>query len=332
MVDKQARKSKHGTILFEPVIVYLHPATPTPSIHHCHIATRSNHSYMSAQQPSLFQVARSKLQLSHGTTSSRDKCSLHRWVLLKNSLIHSQPSSPAPPCSQADVNSVYATEEDEEDDMVCADEEHDSFMFPDAGMLVDPSPPRDTPESESQWFDSLLESLGDEDVEDYANSPDDDEPPFTPPVSPMSSSDDLIGHHPVYNDPPIAMPYPIVYPPYHSSLIRPLEFDSLNCSYPPLDLALPYYESEDVDDMPVPDAIEDLSDDESDSLSTPSHSRSIPMYQDAILRPRQGRDEPQVYVDTDDAYFYPFELDPLPFPEDHRTSPHAFNHVYHQEC
>lgn len=305
----------------------------------CRIATHLDQSYMSAQPSSLFSVARNKLQLSQGTTHSRDKCSLHRWVLLKNSIIRSQPSSTASSSSQADVNTVYATEDDEDDDMVvCVDEdEHDSFMFPDAGMLVEPSapPPRDAPESESQWFDSLLETLGDEDVEDFSDPQDDEGPPFTPSVSPMSSSDDLIGHHhPVYDDPPIAMPYPIVYPPYHPSLIPPLEFDSLNCSYPPLDLALPYYDADDVDDLPVPDAIEDLSDDESDShsLSTPSHSRSMPMFRDAIIRPRQAREEPQVYVDTDDSYFYSFELDPLPFPEDHRTSPHAFNHVYRQEC
>lgn len=276
---------------------------------------------MSAQTPSLSHTAVSKMQHSQAT-SHRDSCSLYRWVLLKNSITRSQPSSPAPSHSQADVNDVYITEDDEEV-TVGVEEENDQFILPDldASTFVDSSPSRDSPESESEWFDSLWEELDD-------GEPQDDEPPFTPPVSPMSSSDDLIGHHPVYIDPPIAMPYPIVYPPYQRSLLRPIDLDSLDYSYPPLDLALPYFDSDDVDDLPVPDAIEDLSDDESDVVSTPSHSRAMPMFQDHVTR--QGRTEPQVYVDMDDS-FYHFELDPLPFPEDHRTS-HAFNHVYHQEC
>ncbi|THH14711.1 hypothetical protein EW146_g5657 [Bondarzewia mesenterica] len=302
---------------------------------------------MSSEPPSLVSYARSKLHLAVGS-GSKDKCSLHRWVLLKNSITRSQPSI-VPSCnsnSMADVNLVYNTDVGEvevEDEDVCSEEEHDSFMFPDAGRLVHQSRSSDADGSESQWLDSLLETLGEEDEDEYdsdvhpslMHGDDEDEPPFTPSTSPMSSSDDLT-IHPVYFDPPISMPYPIVYPPYHSQFIPALEFGPLNSpldsSYPPLNVALPYYDADDVDDLPVPDAIEDESDDESDALSTPSNSRSISSFVEPSTPQSRQRPLPQVYVDSDDSYFYPFELDPLPFPDDHRTSPLVFNNAYHQEC
>lgn len=302
---------------------------------------------MSSESRSLVSYARSKLHSAIGT-SSKDKCSLHRWVLLKNSIIRSQPTT-VPSCSSstADVNHVYPTDAvDEEvgDEEVCAEEEHDSFMFPDAGQLANHPSNSAVNDSESQWLDSLLETLGDEDDCEYDSDvhvslipvDDDDDSAFTPSTSPMSSSEDLTSH-PVYYDPPIPMPYPIVYPPYHSHLISAFEYDPLNSpldsSYPPLNVALPYYDTDDIDDLPVPDAIEDESDDESDALSTPSTSRSMSAFVDpSTPHSRQQQSLPQVYVDTDDSYFSPFELDPLPFPDDRRTSPLVFNNVYHQEC
>lgn len=274
---------------------------------------------------------------------------MHRWVLLKNSIHRSQPSIAASSSDKARVDLVYNTdageeEEEEEDEEVCAVEEHDSFMFPDAGKFVDRSNSGDMDDSEEQWFESLLETLGDEDEDDsdvqvslLHVDDDDDYSPYSPLTSPMSSSDDLT-NQPVYHDPPIPMPYPIVYPPYHPPLIRSFELDSLNSfdsSFPPLNIALPYYDADDMDDPPVPDAIEDVSDDESDALSTPSYTRSTSSLLDQashVTRERMRRPLPQVYVDTDDTFFSPFELDPLPFPDDHRTSPRMFNNVYHQEC
>ncbi|TFY68899.1 hypothetical protein EVG20_g3371 [Dentipellis fragilis] len=302
---------------------------------------------MPSASPTLFSVARSKLQSVHGA-SSKDNCSLHRWVLLKNSIIRSQPSLAAPSGSKADVNLVYTTDAAEEEE-VCMDDEHDSFIYPDAGRFVDSSSDTDLTSSQEQWFDSLLETLGDDSEDDEDSDAhlsvihvDDDEEfsAFTPPSSPMSSTDDLIS--PVYHDPPIAVPYPIVYPPFHPPLLRPLELDDalhspLESSFPPLSVALPYYNADDIDDLPVPDAIEDVSDDESDALSIPSYSRSAASFAESGPSPYpHGRMRlhplPQVYVDKDDRYYSPFELDPLPFPDDHRTSPHMFNNTYHQEC
>jgi hypothetical protein len=47
---------------------------------------------------------------------------------------------------------------------VCFDVEHDSFIYPDARRLLDSSCSANmTTAQRSQWFDSLLESLEDED-------------------------------------------------------------------------------------------------------------------------------------------------------------------------
>ncbi|TFY78568.1 hypothetical protein EWM64_g5450 [Hericium alpestre] len=177
---------------------------------------------MSSDTPSLFSAARSKLHSVHGT-SSKDNCSLHRWVLLKNSIIRSQPSTAASSSSKADANLVYNTDAGE-DEEVCMDDEHDSFIYPDAGKLVDHPSDANMTHSQEQWFESILESLGDGDEDEVADVQfDDDEefPTFTPTTSPSSSTDDLV--NPPYHDPPIAMPYPVVYPPFHPPLIRSIE-------------------------------------------------------------------------------------------------------------
>ncbi|KAI0303423.1 hypothetical protein B0F90DRAFT_1809627 [Multifurca ochricompacta] len=304
MVDKQARKSKHGTILFEPFIVY--------RIHH---------------KQSLSQVTRSKLSLVIGV-GAKDSCSLHRWVLLKNSITRSQPNFTVS-CSPINTSELLPSYEDEE---VCCDVEHDSFIYPDARKLLDSPCSVNDNSSEKQWFDSLMESLECEESDD-SNEPvsllhigddDDDEdelPPLTPSASPMSSTDDL--SHPVYNNTPISMPYPVVYPPHDPPLLSPLELQPLNTSldshYPPFHAALPYTAEGDIDDLPVPDTVEDFSDDESDAPSTPTpdtRSPSLSLVDASARSSERARRHviPQVYVNADDSYFHPsFELDPLPF-------------------
>jgi len=261
-------------------------------------------------------------------------------VLLKNSIIRSSPSSataaPPPDCPGASQGEY----DDEE-------EETDSFMFPDAGKLGD-SKGVDATASEAEWLDSLLETLGDDGEDEFnvdSDTPitpttpvDDDEDPLMSPlvsplVSPSSSSDDLMNAP--YCAPPISIPYPVPYtvpyPPFHPPLIRSYELDSifspLDSSPLPYDNPLPYHDVDDLDDLAVPDAIEDTSDDESDATipsviqssasSSLVHSTSTP-----LPEPRRRRPQPHVYINSDEApYGYPFELDPLPFSEQYDHCP-----------
>lgn len=308
------------------------------------------------ESPSLFTMARSKLQ-SAVSGGVKDSCSLHRWVLLKNSITRSHtPVDPAPPQPQADVAGVqHVYRRDEDDARDDAGAEEDAFMFPDPHSPC--SRASGSGDSEKQWLDSLLEDLGDDDEDmDFGSTTsvsvlavDDDDEPLSPLCSPMSSSDDLVNHSSLfYQPPPIAIPYPVPYPPLHPPLLPSwLQLDAhSDGSLPPPSTAvplyhdpLPYYHADDVDDLPVPDAIEDTSDDESDVLSTPySHSMSSLSPRDAasLSLPPQARTRlhtrPHVYVDTDDDYFYPFELDPpLSFDEEtHATS--VFRPSMVQEC
>ncbi|KAG6897294.1 hypothetical protein C0992_002736 [Termitomyces sp. T32_za158] len=250
-------------------------------------------------------MARSKL-LVH--PSARDSCSLHRWVLLKNSIIASHSTPPASP------------EPDELDS--------DAFMFPDAGKLVT-GPTSDGTTSEAQWLDSLLETLGgDDDDDDFAavshvEDEDDNDDQLSLVGSPVSSSDDLLTPSAYF---PLPYPYPVPYPPFHPPLIYPYEMDHeysfSSLPYEPL----PYY---DVDNSSVPDAIEDTSDDESsDAPTTPSLGLSSNSFVDsASSQSRLRHPHPHVRVEPNDPYFYPFELDPLPFPHEHQ--PYNINY---QEC
>ncbi|KAI0781141.1 hypothetical protein BD413DRAFT_462861 [Trametes elegans] len=311
--------------------------------------------------PSLFTMARSKLQ-STVSGGVKDSCSLHRWVLLKNSIIRSHITpDPAPPLEEAQaqvadvVPPVYRPAEEEARD----DVEEDTFMFPDPHSLVG-SRTADGSDSEKQWLDSLLEDLGgdDEDADVEASGAsvsalpvDDDDEPLSPLCSPMSSSDDLVNPaHLFYQPPPIAIPYPVPYPPVHPPLLPSwLQLDAHgddsivhSGSSPALyNDPLPYYDVDDIDDLPVPDAIEDTSDDESDVISTPysqSMSSLSPPDPASVPLPQERtrlRTHPHVYVDTDDDYFYPFELDPpLPFhhDEDRPDSARVFRPSIIQEC
>jgi hypothetical protein len=289
-------------------------------------------STMSSDSSNLSTLARSKLHLSVGG-------SLHRWVLLKNSIIRSQPlTSTTATTDHPDVNHVYSLDDgDDDDDEVGAEEEEDSFMFPDAGKLVD-NKTADVNTSEAQWLDSLLETLGDDDDDDFnvdsdvhvsAHPVDDDEDQLLSPLmSPLSSSDDLPNQL-TYYPPPTPLSYPIPYPPFHPPLINSYEFDptfdsSLTSISSPYDNPLPYLD--DVEDLSIPDAIEDTSDDESEAPPTPSlgQSTSLLSLVDPASIPlpaeRSRRRHPLVFINTDDSYFYPFELDPLPFPDDRHSS------------
>ncbi|KAJ6547396.1 hypothetical protein B0H19DRAFT_1379676 [Mycena capillaripes] len=263
----------------------------------------------------LFTLARSKLNLS---VESKDSFSLHRWVLLKNSIIQSLPlvaasSSPTPPAASPD-----------EDD---ADDEADSFMFPDAGKLVE-GPSTEVNASEAAWLDSLLETLGEDDDDDFSPDPDvhisvvpvddDEDLPQSPPISPMSSSDDLTTQS--------YYPYLVPYPPFSPPLVSSYHFNTPPSSSPYVD-PLPYSDFDDSDDdfPPVPDAIEDTAseDDESEAPQTPGQSlsslsldpASIPL---PVEHSRLRHSTPHIYIDAeDDEYFYPF--DPLPFPNGHHS-------------
>ncbi|GAW02373.1 hypothetical protein LENED_004025 [Lentinula edodes] len=238
--------SREWLIKFEPTP----PVVPIPA-----------YSTMSSEtSSSLSSLARSKLH----------QCNLHRWVLLKNSIINALPvASTSSTTDYADAGLPQAEVEDEE----ISTEDTDSFMFPDAGKLVDSSG-RDNA-SEAQWLDSLLETLGDDEEDDFgadsgsvSQIDDDYDQMLSPLPSPMSSSDDLINDS--YLSSSFSYPYLAPYPPFHPPLINPYHFDSTSASSPYVD-PLPYYElDDDVPDLPVPDAIEDTSDDESDSPLTPS--------------------------------------------------------------
>jgi len=301
----------------------------------------------------LSSLARSKLHLS----ISKD-VSLHRWVLLKNSILNSPlQNDHAAPCAQPEVNPAYPIDDGEDEDdaeEVLNSVESDAFMFPDAVKLVDSSFSSDAPSSEAQWLDSLLEELGD-DEDDYdfrvdsdtesnshhhphdisALSVDDDEfPPYSPMVSPMSSSDDLPNQSAFYSS-SISVPYPVSYSAYQPPLLHAYHFDSISLS--PYEAPLPYHDLDDlVEDLPVPGTIEDTSDDESDAPTTPSLGRSnsslslvdaasIPLPQE---RSGLRHPSPRVYVDSNDSYFYSFEIDPLPFPDEQLNT--SYNG--YQEC
>lgn len=304
---------------------------------------------MSTESSALFSLARSKLHLSVG---SKDSCSLHRWVLLKNSIVHSPTLTSSSTAVSDPNNSVYSLDDGDDEDLgdEISTDEVDSFMFPDAGKLVD-NHATDVNASEAEWLNSLLETLGDDD-DDYFSADsdvqvstlpadDDEDLSLSPMCSPMSSSDDLPSQ-PAYYPPPIIVSYPVPYPPFHPPLIHSYEFDpvfdsSLASLPSPYDDPLPYQDLDDAEDLSVPDIIEDTSDDESDTPTTPfigRSSSSLSLTEAASFsslpaeRSRLRHVVPHVYIDTDDSYFYPFETDPLPFPDQH----HHPSYNTYQEC
>lgn len=311
---------------------------------------------MTSRVTDLPSLARSKLSSS---VTSKDNCSLHRWVLLKNSIIRSAPL-PAPTVTTPETTYALRAHDElllayQEDDCDCLDDEEvgDSFMFPDAGSIPEAGnilsdhASAEPNSSEDQWLASVLESLEDDD--DYMSSvPAPDEDLISPPNSPSSSSDDLTdpSFYPTLGPFPYSYLYPVPYPPLRPPLIHHHECDDISFhgqnrpTVPSLTLpfdALPYRDLEDMgDDISMPDAIEDDSDDESDvpctpmltnstgsSLSSSADPASIPLPEERQREPRL-----HVYIDSETDYFYPFELDPLPFPDDMHSS---YNR-YPQEC
>ena len=305
---------------------------------------------MASFATSLAGIARLKLQLSVSNSSLRDTASLHRWVLLKNSIVRSQPSSPTSSTISEHPSIVYPSE-----DLGPKSVDHDSegnpcdqseaFLFPDPDALSYDFTPSSSPSSpksdasEAQWLDSLLESFSDDDDGEEepistrrSVSDDDQEYLFTSPsMSPIASSEDLVHHSSFYESSPISVSYPVPYPPlFHPPLI--LE-EPLSRTAPLQGAGRPYDDVDELDDLSVPEAIEDTSDDDSDSLITPCRSAmsfvnpSVDVDPASIPLPPEVR--PRVYVNTDAAYLYRFELDPLPFANDSHEYTHT---VYHQEC
>lgn len=273
----------------------------------------------------LFSLARSKLQLSIG---GKEKCSLHRWVLLKNSMVNSIPSPSSPSPSDSPLTNPL------NDDL---DEEVDSFMFPDAGKFV-VTTAAEVRAVETSWLDSLLEQLGDDEEEDFAQESDTalpSPPPadeddehffFSPSSSPLSSTDDL----PDYFSPLSVVPYSYSTLTSHSASDRPL---TATHSYSEPDLPFSFFHDlSESENLSVPGATEDNSDDESDVPSTPSICRSttsLALIEAASLplpmeRSRMRRMIADVHIDGEDSYFYSFEPDPLPF-RDYRH-----HHHHHQ--
>jgi len=266
--------------------------------------------------------------------------SLHRWVLLKNSIFRPPPAPvPSVATTVSLSNHVYIPSDDsysEDDD----NDEEEEFMFPDASKLVGV----EANTCEAEWLDSLLKSLDDGGEDECASNADvrvsvipvddDEDTPLSPLPSPTCSSDDL--HQHAYFAPPIAVPYPVPYPPFHPPLLRPYILGPI--IEPPISPlpaydALPYFDTDELDDLSVPEAIEDTSDDESDAPSTPSLGRSsiLELVDSTSLagQRRIQRRSPHVYLHTSDLHLDRYGLDSLPFSdEDEFTS---YNAVYH-EC
>lgn len=288
---------------------------------------------MSSESSSLFSLARNKLQYVV-SGHVKDSCSLHRWVLLKNSIIRSHDPLPNAGDVKGEADTESAHRHDEE---VLEEEDIDTFMFP------DPHSQEASTNEESQWLDSLLENLEDDDDDEPPSALPtvDDEEPLSPLYSPMSSSDDLVDQTGFYS-------YPIPYPPLHPPLIPAwyeLEastdsMDSLPATPVLYDNPLPYYDVDDLEDASVPDAIDDLSDDESDAPLTPSSGSTTSISPPSSLplsmpreRTRLPFSHPQVYVEMDEPSYYSFELDPLPFPHESTTPPPAgIYHAYAGSC
>lgn len=272
---------------------------------------------MSSEYPNLFTMARSKL---HAAVGGPDKCDLHRWVLLKNSVFRSQPS-PSPSVLSSPLCVLSEDVADDEDDGV----DSDSFMFPDASKLI-PQDGTDMTVSEAEWLDSLLETLCEGEEDDLCADSDvqvsvvveEDDDSLSPLTSPMSSSDDLLNHQAHFSL-PAPIPYPVPYPPFHPPLVRPYK---LGPSLEPCLISTPRaytlsrYDIDELDELAVPEAIEDTSDDESDTPSTPSLGRSSDLsFGPPLSEDGQRRTRPEVYIRTTGSDYDRFELDPLPFPE-----------------
>lgn len=307
----------------------------------------------------------------HLSVSSKGTCSLHRWVLLKNSIhlsssITSNSSSSSSHSNSNDQSesdddffhhlhpsvsySLEDPDEDDDNEEVLGSSHINSFMFPDAGKLLTTSESSGSTGSEAQWLDSLLETLADDDDDDFTtdsdsninNIPvdDDDFSLFSPLASPLSSSDDLPSQSISFYSSSSNVQYSDVSysSPYHQpSCSFNITFRP-SSSHPDYEHPLPYHDNH-IEVLSVPDAIEDTSDDESDAPTTPSLGRSNSSLSDgdssSQLSPSTPPElsrlrHPSLHVyDHNDSNIISFEIDPLPFPDQHLNPSYNF---YDEEC
>jgi hypothetical protein len=286
---------------------------------------------MSAEASLLHSITRSKL---YESVSSKDHCSLHRWVLLKNSILSTSTQSDITVSEYPEVTPNSNEEPDEEEEL--AEEEIgsvaiDSFMFPDARNFVSDQVAHN---SEAEWLDSLLETLAEDEDDDFPSDSDvhasalpvdeDDDQLLSPSVSPLASSEDLPQSRFFTS---LSVPYANNFSPFHSS--SPRNYDvSASLNKPTSSFSsiaedpLPYHDPDDIEDSSVPDAIEDMSDDESDTLSTPSFGRSInSLFLDTSASPSPSIDRNTLSF-KHSPHPKPLHLDPLPFAD--AWSHHAF--------
>jgi len=251
---------------------------------------------------------------------------LHRWVLLKNSILSSSNLQNAAVSEYSETISNISEEMDEE---TAEETVVDAFMFPDAKNLVSSR----AAEAEAQWLDSLLETLAEDEDDDYPSDSDhhstlpvdeDDDQLLSPSLSPLASSEDL--HQSRFYSSSASVPYSSY---FDSTLALARHFESaLDFPAPSLSTsvredALPYHDFNGVENSSVPDAIEDMSDDESDTLSTPSFGRSITSLffdSSADSASPTSSTERNAWKNSSRSrpshYLNPFELDPLPFADE----------------
>lgn len=224
---------------------------------------------------------------------------MHRWVLLKNSIIRDDYSASNPAYSTVSDNQDIDTADDDDVDstMDLEEDSYIAFLFPDPGYASSPSATpdldlsKDSGEmSEAQWLDSLLEKLGDDEddedvdlvVQSTSGTALDEQLSFSTsePSSPTLSFNEDLDISPPNEGISRFVPYPVPYPPFHPPLLFECDFDSLHEYYhssqqPSNSPCNPYHDIDDPYFSTMPDTIEDCSDDESDSLATPfSRSRS----------------------------------------------------------
>jgi len=279
------------------------------------------------------------------SVNNKDHCSLHRWVLLKNSILSSSyfQDTSVSEYPDATPNSIEDPDEEEEQEEEIGSIVVDTFMFPDAGNFLS-SHSTDVHDSEAQWLDSLLETLAEDEDDDYPSdseihpsvSPadEDDYHLLSPALSPLSSSDDL--HQSRFYSSPVSVPYANRFTSFDSPLhrgypIASAPLISASSFSSTFEDALPYRDTDDIEESSVPDAIEDVSDDESDTISTPSSGRSITSLSldsstgasSPIEHSRLRHPSPRGFTNKN---LNPFELDPLPFAEE--PLHHAFHRAY----
>lgn len=280
---------------------------------------------MSTETSLLHSITRSKL---YESVSSKDQCSLHRWVLLKNSILSTSTLSDTQ-VSEYPETSLNSNEEPDEEEELAEEEISsvaiNSFMFPDAGNFVSD---QDAHNSEAEWLDSLLETLAEDEDDDFPSDSDvhtsalpvdeDDDQLLSPSVSPLASSEDLPQSR-FFSS--LLVPYSDNFSPFHNSSSRNYEVSAPLKNPTPsfssvIEDPLPYHDPDDIEDSSVPDAIEDVSDDESDTLSTPSFGRSInSLFFDTSAKPSSPIDRHSLSF-KHSPNPAPYHLDPLPFADE----------------